>query len=272
MNPGAPRLALFTMESFASAEAVRDFVAREPSRIALIVLSRTRRLPALRRRLARSGPRILPYLAANFALPGLLCRRARLSDLAREHRIPWHATADVNGTATHATIRAAAPDALLSFHFDQIFHPQTLALAPLGGVNVHPSLLPRHRGPIPALYGLAQGANGVSVHRLDAGIDTGEVLAQAAMPMPPGTSASAAARTLHLAALPLLERALPLLARPPGPPVPAGDYAPFPSPAALRAMAVPLVGRADWHAALAAPAGGWHWRAAQPVAAPDGTA
>jgi methionyl-tRNA formyltransferase len=85
--------------------------------------------------------------------------------------------------------QAARPDVVLSFHFDQIFTLDTLALAPLGGVNIHPSLLPRHRGPIPAFWALQEGpgATGISIHRIAARIDTGDVLAQRAHALPPGS-------------------------------------------------------------------------------------
>lgn len=256
------RIALFTLESLAAAEAVHAFVARDPARIAFIGLSDPYR-PAMggmfgqmRRHVARSGLRFLPYLAVNFTLPGLLRRRDRLSDLARAHNIAWQRVRDVNGAETAAALAAARADVILSFHFDQIFRPETLARAPLGGINVHPGLLPRHRGPIPALYGLADGATGVSVHALAERIDTGGVLAQQALALPRGTSASAAAAALHLAALPLVEQALAMLPAAPSP-APVLPYCPFPDRAALRRMGVPLVRLRDVPGALAAPAGGW---------------
>lgn len=248
------RIALFTLESLASSEAVLRFVARDPGRIVLLGHSVPDRAAQLRRRLAQSGPGILPYLAANFGVVGALRRRGRLSDLCRAQGIPAMAIPDVN--AAQDAIAAARPDVILSFHFDQIFRAETLALAPLGGINVHPGLLPRHRGPIPTLYALAEGGTGVSVHVLAPRIDAGGVLAQRAVPLPPGLSAGWAARVLHLAALPLVEQALAMLPAHPTP-APLLPYCPFPDAATLRRMAVPLVGARDWRASLFAPAGGW---------------
>jgi hypothetical protein len=81
---------------------------------------------------------------------------------------------------------------------------------PLGGMNLHASLLPQHRGPVPTIWALAEAQDsfGVTVHRLAARIDGGEVLAQRAIALPPGVTASAAARILHLAGVPLLEQAI----------------------------------------------------------------
>ncbi len=48
-----------------------------------------------------------------------------------------------------AAVEALRPDILLSFAYRKIFGPKFLALFPSGGLNVHPSLLPRWRGPSP---------------------------------------------------------------------------------------------------------------------------
>jgi methionyl-tRNA formyltransferase len=163
----------------------------------------------------------------------------------------------VNGAACHAALQAARLDVILSFHFDQIFTLETLALAPMGGVNIHPSLLPRHRGPIPAFWALQEGpgATGISIHRIAARIDAGEVLAQRAHALPSGVSASTAARLLHEAALPMIDDVLRALAagRAEGVLPPVLPYCGFPSAAEIRAarrQGVPLLRFADWRAAL----------------------
>ena len=55
----------------------------------------------------------------------------------------------------------------------------------LGSINVHPALLPRHRGPIPLAWALREGdaAWGSTWHRMDAELDTGNMLAQATVPI-----------------------------------------------------------------------------------------
>ena len=132
-------------------------------------------------------------------------------------------------------------------------------MPPRGGINVHPSLLPRHRGPIPAFHGLAEGVAGVSVHALVPRIDAGGIWAQRAVSLPRGISASAAARTLHLAALPLLEEVLDRIEAgeaPPEAPAPL-PYRGWPDRATRRASGVALLARGDAAAAWRAPAGGW---------------
>ena len=267
MNKAPLRIALFTLESLASAGAVRAFVEAHAAEIVLIGRSSPYRTAAggafgqFWRHLRRSGLRFLPYLFVNFVLPSLAGRlrmRHGLADVAHTRGIALLQVEDVNGPACDAALLAARPDVILSFHFDQIFTLETLALAPMGGVNIHPSLLPRHRGPIPAFWALqeAPGATGISIHRIAARIDAGEVLAQRAHALPPGVSASTAARLLHEAALPMIVDVLRALAegKVEGTAAPPLPYCGFPSAAEIRAarrQGVRLVKAADWRAALA---------------------
>jgi methionyl-tRNA formyltransferase len=204
--------------------------------------------------------RFLPYLFVNFVLPTIWARlrgRHGLADFARARGIALLQVEDVNGTACHAALLAARPDVVLSFHFDQIFTLETLAFAPMGGVNIHPSLLPRHRGPIPAFWALQEGpgATGISIHRIAARIDTGQVMAQRAHALAPGISASTAARLLHEAALPMIGDVLLALeeGKAAGKAASPLPYCGFPSAAEIRAarrQGVRLVRAEDWRAAL----------------------
>ena len=260
------RIALFTLESLASSTAVRAFVEAHAAELVLIGRSKPYRVAAggvfgqFWRHLRRSGPRFLPYLFVNFVLPDLVTRlrgQQGLSEIARAHGIALLEVEDVNGPAWHTALRKARPDVILSFHFDQIFTLETLALAPLGGVNIHPSLLPRHRGPIPAFWALQEGsgATGISIHRIATRIDAGEVLAQRAHALPSGVSASTAARLLHEAAWPMIGDVLRALAsgKAQGTVAPPLPYCGFPSAAELgkaRRQGLRLVRWADWRAAL----------------------
>jgi folate-dependent phosphoribosylglycinamide formyltransferase PurN len=258
------RIALFTLESLASNAAVKAFVDAHAAELVLIGGSKPYRAATggafgqFWRHLRRSGPRFLPYLFVNFVLPSLAGRKRHgLTGIARAHGIALLDVEDVNGAACHAALAAARPDVVLSFHFDQIFTLETLALAPLGGVNIHPSLLPRHRGPIPTFWALQEGpgATGISIHRIAARIDGGDVLAQRAHALPPGVSASTAARLLHEAALPMIGDVLRALAEgmAEGTAAPPLPYCGFPNAAEIRAarrQGVRLVRWADWRAAL----------------------
>lgn len=82
-------------------------------------------------------------------------------------------------------LRAYAPDLVVCWGFPWRIPPVALEVPPLGSINCHPALLPRHRGPIPLAWALRDGDGqfGVTWHRMDAELDTGPILAQATVPM-----------------------------------------------------------------------------------------
>jgi methionyl-tRNA formyltransferase len=84
-------------------------------------------------------------------------------------------------------IRAFEPDLTLCWGFPWLIPTAALQVPRLGSVNLHPALLPRHRGPIPLAWSIraGDGQYGVTWHRMDAEFDTGPILAQAAVPMEP---------------------------------------------------------------------------------------
>ena len=80
-------------------------------------------------------------------------------------------------------LEAYEPDTFLCFGFPWKIPRDALAVPRLGAVNGHPSLLPRYRGPSPVAWAIRNGDDeiGFTLHRMDADLDTGAVLAQAAM-------------------------------------------------------------------------------------------
>mgnify|MGYP001241866832 FL=1 len=239
------RIALLTLESTASAEAAALVLRETRQEVVFLGLSDPYRGGGRRTRamVARSGPRILPWLFVEFAAPRLLRPRpgGPLAEAARARGVAPRAVGDVNGGAARARIAAARPEVIVTCHFDQILAPEVIALAPRGGVNLHPSLLPRHRGPMPCFWAAAEGgeAFGVSLHRLVPRIDAGALLAQRAVAPPAGATVSAAARTLHLAGAGMLVDALEAIAAggEGGREIPLLPYRPFPDRAALAAAA-----------------------------------
>src|ERR671927_1353522 len=78
-------------------------------------------------------------------------------------------------------------DALVVAAFGQILRPDTLYAAPLGAWNVHASLLPAYRGAAPVERAIMAGETetGVSIIRMDEGLDTGPIALQVPTPIPP---------------------------------------------------------------------------------------
>lgn len=266
------RIALLTIEGLAAARAVRRFVASDPRRIAFVGLSDPFRREAggslgqTWKRLRMSGPRILPYLFLNFSLPrlaGLLPGSGKaeveavpLAKTCKRLGIPVLDVPDVNTPAFREHLATSGAELIVTFHFDQILRAETIAALPRGGVNIHPAVLPKHRGPCPTIHALLDDPVelGVSIHRLARQIDAGGLLAQIAVPDRPGLTALEAAGLLHETALPLLEKllhdieagkeheqALPVL-----------PYRPWPKPAELRRLSAKGRSAAGWRDIVAA--------------------
>ena len=97
-----------------------------------------------------------------------------------------------------ARIEALRPDLLVSWFFTQKIPMSAVHPCRLGGLGVHPSLLPRHRGPDPFFAAIDAGdaTTGVTVHKIAADYDTGAILAQQALPIDPSWNAWQLARKL----------------------------------------------------------------------------
>jgi methionyl-tRNA formyltransferase len=82
-------------------------------------------------------------------------------------------------------LRAYDPDLLLCLGFPWLLPPDALAVPRLGGANIHPSVLPRYRGPNPIGWAFRNddAEIGLTIHRMDDSFDTGGILAQASVPL-----------------------------------------------------------------------------------------
>ena len=106
--------------------------------------------------------------------------------------------------------RAYEPEIGLCTGYSWLIPPEVLAIPPLGIVNTHPSLLPRHRGPFPFAWAIREGDAelGMTVHLMDERFDTGPILAQGSRPMPDDTTLEGLVPTLRELAGDLVPRAL----------------------------------------------------------------
>ena len=109
-----------------------------------------------------------------------------------------------------ARLAATRPDVVVSWFWTRRIPRAALDLAALGGVNVHPSLLPRHRGADPYFWTLRNRDThtGVTVHRIDEQYDTGPILLQRKVIVPPGADAWRLAKRLDLPSLEALRDTL----------------------------------------------------------------
>ena len=102
--------------------------------------------------------------------------------------------------------RELEPELVVSWFFTRRIPMPLVRSARLGGLGVHPSLLPRHRGPDPYFAAIDAGdaLTGVTAHRLEQDYDTGEILGQLSMRIEPDWNAWDLARALDRPSLRLL--------------------------------------------------------------------
>ena len=98
---------------------------------------------------------------------------------AIEHNIPCFTPEHLDSQAREEVSTLNA-DLLVCFAYGHIFGPKFLALFPFGGINLHPSLLPKYRGctPVPAAILNGDSETGVSIQTLSLKMDEGDILAQ----------------------------------------------------------------------------------------------
>lgn len=145
-----------------------------------------------------------------------------------------------------ARLRDLAPEVMVAAAYGQILRQEVLDIPPRGVVNVHPSLLPRWRGasPVPAAILAGDSYTGVTIILMDAGMDSGPILAQREIPIGPNDTAGSLTEALAEAGASLLSETLPRWL--------AGQIQPRPQDEAT-ATTCPLLrkedGALDWHLA-----------------------
>jgi len=97
-----------------------------------------------------------------------------------------------------AQLTGLRPDAIVVVGYGRIIPQWMLDLPPLGNINLHASLLPKYRGAAPIQWAIARGetVTGVTTMRIDAGLDTGDILLERELPIAPDDTAETIAPRL----------------------------------------------------------------------------
>ena len=186
--------------------------------------------------LAADGHEIVLAAVSPVAAPG----RRRLRRTARAFFDTRELSPRALEAAVQSELATRAPELIVSWFWTRRIPERWLRDAPLGGLNAHPSLLPRHRGPDPFFWAIDSGdvVTGVTVHEMESTYDTGRVLAQESVAIGE-RNAWQLARALDRPSLRVLRRVVSDLAR--GVPVPRraqepakATWAPVPSADSLR--------------------------------------
>jgi len=207
---GTPEFAVPTLEALSAADRTPALVVSQPSR------------PA-----GRGHQPQLPPVAR----------------WARERGLPLLQPERVRSPEFLAELGALRPAVAVVVAFGQIFPRELLSLPAHGCLNLHASLLPRYRGAAPIQAAIAAGdeRTGVTVMRMEEGLDSGPILLQAETAIGPGETAGELAARLAALGARLMTAALDGLER--------GDLAESPQDAALATLAPRLrreSARAAW--------------------------
>lgn len=153
------------------------------------------------------GPSDLPLLNPQV--------ESNILHLAWAHEVPVWAVGPLKSPEALAWLAQFQPDLIVVACFSRILPPAWLALPTYGCLNLHPSPLPAYRGPAPLFWQARQGEpqTGVTLHFLDEGIDSGDIVAQAAFEWPEGIAEVALEQRCARAGAALLSQAVQRLRR-----------------------------------------------------------
>ncbi|GAB4476284.1 MAG: methionyl-tRNA formyltransferase [Anaerolineae bacterium] len=176
---------------------------------------------------------------------GQKLRASPVKEAAVAHGLPVLQPASLRDEAALEALRTLQPDVLVVAAFGQILRRPVLELAPYGSINVHASLLPRWRGAAPIQYAIQAGdtETGVTIMKMDPGLDTGPILVQRAIPIAPNETGASLHDKLAVLGAEILPPALLGYLR--------GEIVPRPQPEEGVTLAPTLqkeAGRIDWTA------------------------
>jgi methionyl-tRNA formyltransferase len=103
-----------------------------------------------------------------------------VKEVALAASLPVHQPAKIRAPEIETQLRALSPDVIVIIAYGQIIPARLLSIPRLGWINLHASLLPKYRGAAPIAWAISSGETrtGNTTMRIDAGMDTGEMLLQ----------------------------------------------------------------------------------------------
>jgi len=103
-----------------------------------------------------------------------------VKEAALAAKLTVHQPEKIRTSETETLLRKLAPDSVVIIAYGQIIPAKLLPIPKLGWINLHASLLPKYRGASPIKWAIVNGETrtGVTTMRIDAGMDTGEMLLQ----------------------------------------------------------------------------------------------
>lgn len=188
-------IAILTNDNFFSFTVLKDFLNFRKQDIKLIVFSsaligKRGIIASIRWSLANTGFRHTVFklmVYGVFRMTGIICKMLPLISnhyssylWAQRNNIPHMVSSNINNREVVEQIRLVKPDLIVSVSMNQIVKKQILEMAPKGCINVHCAPLPRYGGMSPYVWALANNEDysAATIHYIDEGLDTGDIIAQ----------------------------------------------------------------------------------------------
>lgn len=167
-----------------------------------------------------------------------------VKEFALAAHLPVHQPEKIRAPEVQQLLEKLSPDFIVIIAYGQIIPARLLPIPKHGWINLHASLLPKYRGAAPINWAIVNGEtkSGLTTMRIDAGMDTGDILLQREIEIGPGETTPELATRMSEAGAPLMEETLRGLA--------AGKIIPQPQDHAAATLAPILKkedGRIDWH-------------------------
>jgi methionyl-tRNA formyltransferase len=124
--------------------------------------------------------------------------------------LPIHQPEKIRSLEVQALLQKLAPDFIIIIAYGQIIPASLLSIPRFGWINLHASLLPKYRGAAPIQWAIARGetTTGLTTMRIDAGMDTGDILLQRQTDIAPNDTTPDLATRMAEAGAPLMAETL----------------------------------------------------------------
>lgn len=145
--------------------------------------------------------------------PGECISYESVASVARKYNIETFVFERSRAAEILERVRAEAPEYLISVAWRDIFHKELLSIPSKGAINVHGSFLPRCRGANPTNWAIISGESetGVTIHFIDEGVDTGDIIIQERLPILPEDTAYSLRQRQDELAPKLMSRLVPFI-------------------------------------------------------------
>ena len=133
-----------------------------------------------------------------------------VKEVALAAHLPVHQPEKIRAPEVHLLLKQLCPDFVVIIAYGQIIPARLLPIPKHGWINLHASLLPKYRGAAPIHWAIVNGETktGLTTMRIDAGMDTGEILLQREIEIGPDETAPELAARMSEAGAPLIEETL----------------------------------------------------------------